>query len=43
MTPRPTEHVTALAQDDPSLLACGGPIHRLTEQTAPDAPAERSW
>ncbi|MBL0800722.1 hypothetical protein G6539_09380 [Streptomyces albidoflavus] len=43
VTPRPTEHVTALAEDDPSLFASGGPLHRLTEQTAPDAPAERSW
>lgn len=41
VTPRPTEHVTALAEDDPSLFASGGPLHRLTEQTAPDAPAER--
>ncbi|MCU7706320.1 hypothetical protein ACGILS_18395 [Streptomyces albidoflavus] len=42
VAPRRIEHVTTPHEADPSLLASGGPLHRLTEQADSDAPAERS-
>lgn len=42
VAPRRIEHVTTPREADPSLLASGGPLHRLTEQADSDAPAERS-
>ncbi|MEU3082940.1 hypothetical protein ABZ697_21685 [Streptomyces albidoflavus] len=41
VAPRRIEHVTTPHEAAPSLLASVGPLHHLTGQADPDAPAER--
>ncbi|MEV5146937.1 SUKH-4 family immunity protein [Streptomyces sp. NPDC052727] len=43
VAPRLIERVVMQSEADPILRTSRGPLYRLTEDTGPDTPAERSW